>query len=141
MYREVNGEKKATGREWAETYFASSGLGSTKKGNYRFLATREEVKQPPLPGMEETRSVAGVGESERRLLHAPNELKGSLAQLHPAYSSRGSLQDAEDRPQDPSYLASFGAQGASPRALLLPVLCHVENARTMDAAGCLCDRP
>jgi hypothetical protein len=53
MYREVHGEMKPMGKEWAETHFVSGGLGYTKKGNYRFLATREELKQPALPGMEE----------------------------------------------------------------------------------------
>ena len=53
MYREVQGEMKPTGREWAETYFVSDGLGTSKKGTYRFLATREVVAQPALPGMEE----------------------------------------------------------------------------------------
>jgi hypothetical protein len=44
---------KPTGREWAEVEFVTNGLGTSKKGTYRFLATREALKQPALPGMEE----------------------------------------------------------------------------------------
>jgi hypothetical protein len=51
--REVNGKLKPTGREWAETYFVPDGLRSSRPSTYRFLATREELSQPSLPGMEE----------------------------------------------------------------------------------------
>jgi hypothetical protein len=53
MYREQKGQRKPTGREWAEVNFVSDGLGTSKKGTYRYLATREALEQPALPGMED----------------------------------------------------------------------------------------
>ena len=53
LYREVNGCKKETGRQWAEVCFVPNKIGHSKKGPaYRYLATREELKQPELPGMQ-----------------------------------------------------------------------------------------
>ncbi len=50
IYREVNGEKKETGRQWAEVCFVPNKIGSSKEGlEYRYLATREEMKQLELP--------------------------------------------------------------------------------------------
>lgn len=55
MWREVNGEKVKTGREWAEVCFVPNWAGHSKKGpSYRYLATRE-VLENFLPGMENTK--------------------------------------------------------------------------------------
>ncbi len=44
---------KETGRQWAEVCFVPNKIGHSKKGpQYRYLATREELKQRELPGME-----------------------------------------------------------------------------------------
>src|SRR5208337_1347744 len=53
FYREVNGEMQETGRQWAEVCFVPSKIGRSKNGpTYRYLATREELKQAELPRME-----------------------------------------------------------------------------------------
>jgi hypothetical protein len=53
LYREVNGQMKETGRQWAEVCFVPNKIGHSKNGPvYRYLATREELKQAELPGME-----------------------------------------------------------------------------------------
>lgn len=55
MYREVKGKKEETGRQWAEVCFVPAALGYSKKGpEYRYLATREEMKQEELPGMNKS---------------------------------------------------------------------------------------
>lgn len=52
LYREVNGKRQETGREWAEVCFVPNKIGHSKKGpEYRYLATREALKQEELPGM------------------------------------------------------------------------------------------
>ena len=51
--REVGGKAQETGRQWAEVCFVPTALSTSKKGpSYRFLATREELKQGALPGMD-----------------------------------------------------------------------------------------
>jgi len=53
LYREVNGQMQETGRQWAEVCFVPNKIGHSKKGpEYRYLATREELKQGELPGVE-----------------------------------------------------------------------------------------
>ncbi len=53
LEREVDGEKKDTGQEWAEVCFVPTWAGLSKKGpNYRFLAIRELLQQQELPGIE-----------------------------------------------------------------------------------------
>jgi hypothetical protein len=53
LKREVDGEKKDTGQEWAEVCFVPTWAGLSKKGSsYRFLAIRELLSQRELPGME-----------------------------------------------------------------------------------------
>jgi hypothetical protein len=53
LYREVDGKLQETGRHWAEVCFVPNKIGHSKKGpEYRYLATREELKQAELPGME-----------------------------------------------------------------------------------------
>lgn len=53
LEREVDGEKKDTGQEWAEVCFVPTWAGLSKKGPaYRFLAIRELLTQRELPGME-----------------------------------------------------------------------------------------
>lgn len=52
LYREVNSKQQETGREWAEVCFVPNKIGHSKKGHeYRYLATREELKQVELPGI------------------------------------------------------------------------------------------
>ena len=53
LKREIDGEEKDTGQEWAEVCFVPTWAGLSKKGpNYRFLAIRELLPQKELPGME-----------------------------------------------------------------------------------------
>lgn len=53
LYRKVKGEMQETGRQWAEVCFVPNKIGHSKKGpEYRYIATREELKQTELPGME-----------------------------------------------------------------------------------------
>lgn len=55
LYREVDGHTQETGRQWAEVCFVPAALSTSKKGpTYRFLATREELKQCVLPGMDKS---------------------------------------------------------------------------------------
>lgn len=55
FYRMVNGKPEKTGRQWAEVCFVPNKICSSKKGmGYRYLATREELKQEELPGMEKS---------------------------------------------------------------------------------------
>jgi hypothetical protein len=52
IWREVNGTKVKSGREWAEVCFVPNWAGHSKKGpSYRYLATREAMENL-LPGME-----------------------------------------------------------------------------------------
>lgn len=53
----INGKAVETGRQWAEVCFVPNAIGHSKKGpQYRYLATREEMKQTDLPGMEKSDS-------------------------------------------------------------------------------------
>jgi len=55
FYREINGEMQETGKQWAEVCFVPAAIGHSKKGPaYRYLATREELKQPELPRLEKS---------------------------------------------------------------------------------------
>ena len=55
LYREVDGQKQETGRQWAEVCFVPNKIGHSKNGPaYRYLATREELKQAELPGVEKS---------------------------------------------------------------------------------------
>jgi len=54
FYRLVNGKLEETGRQWAEVCFVPNKICSSKKGVYRYLATREELKQQELPRMEKS---------------------------------------------------------------------------------------
>jgi hypothetical protein len=55
LYRKVNGQMQETGRQWAEVCFVPNKIGHSKKGlEYRYLATREELKQTELPGIEKS---------------------------------------------------------------------------------------
>ncbi len=55
LYREVNGQMQETGRQWAEVCFVPSKIGHSKKGpEYRYLATREELRQAELPGVQKS---------------------------------------------------------------------------------------
>jgi hypothetical protein len=51
--KEVKGEWRKTGKEWAEVCFVPNGIAHTKNAPvYRYIATRELMSQPELPGME-----------------------------------------------------------------------------------------
>jgi hypothetical protein len=52
LYRDVNGEKIKTRRQWAEVCFVPSAIGHSKKGpEYRYIATREAMaEQLHIPG-------------------------------------------------------------------------------------------
>jgi hypothetical protein len=53
LYRKVKGQKQETGRQWAEVCFVPNKIGHSKKGPaYRYLATREDLKQAELPGVD-----------------------------------------------------------------------------------------
>jgi hypothetical protein len=53
-YREVDGQREKTGRQWAEVCFVPKAISGSKKGReYRYLATREVLRQLSLPGWEE----------------------------------------------------------------------------------------
>jgi hypothetical protein len=55
IYREINGKLMETGKQWAEVCFVPAAIGHSKKGPaYRYLATREELKQSELPSMEKS---------------------------------------------------------------------------------------
>lgn len=55
LYREVDGQLQETGRQWAEVCFVPNKIGHSKKGPaYRYLATREELTQAELPGVEKS---------------------------------------------------------------------------------------
>jgi len=54
IYREENGERVETGREWAEVCFVPNKIGHSKQGlEYRYLATREPLRQLELAWVEE----------------------------------------------------------------------------------------
>ena len=54
VYREVNGKREKTGREWAEVCFIPNEIAfSSKDPVYRYIATREALNDQPLPGMED----------------------------------------------------------------------------------------
>jgi hypothetical protein len=53
LERVVDGLRIATGQEWAEICFVPNWVGHRKSSpEYRYLATREPVRQQALPGME-----------------------------------------------------------------------------------------
>ncbi|KWT85296.1 transposase [Candidatus Magnetominusculus xianensis] len=53
IYKEINGELRETGREYAEVCFVPNKLCHSKGApEYRYLATRREIKGRELPGME-----------------------------------------------------------------------------------------
>ena len=53
FYKEIKGEKRKTRVEWAEVCFVPNAIARSKKDPvYRYMATRELLEQPELPGME-----------------------------------------------------------------------------------------
>jgi hypothetical protein len=55
LNRKVKGGIQETGRQWAEVCFVPNKIGHSKNGHeYRYLATREELKQTELPGIEKS---------------------------------------------------------------------------------------
>ncbi len=58
LFRKVNGELKDTGQQYAEVCFAPDWAADKKQGpEYRYLAIREPIEQPVLPGMEDQLSL------------------------------------------------------------------------------------
>ena len=58
MHREVNGRVVETGVEFAEVCFVPTAIGHSKKGlEYRYLATREAMREAELPGLESQREL------------------------------------------------------------------------------------
>jgi hypothetical protein len=53
LKRESDGKQEETGQEWAEVCFVPDWAARSKKGpSYRFVATRELLRQQEFPGME-----------------------------------------------------------------------------------------
>ena len=53
LWKEIKGEKRKTRAEWAEVCFVPNAIARSKKDPvYRYLAIRELLEQPELPGME-----------------------------------------------------------------------------------------
>jgi hypothetical protein len=53
LWKEIKGKKTKTRIEWAEVCFVPNAIARSKKDPvYRYLATRELLEQPELPGME-----------------------------------------------------------------------------------------
>jgi hypothetical protein len=53
VMKEVKGNMKKTGKEWAEVCFVPDAICHSKRDPvYRYVATRELLEQPELPGME-----------------------------------------------------------------------------------------
>jgi len=53
LWKEIKGEKIKTRIEWAEVCFVPNAISKSKSDPvYRYLATRELLEQPELPGME-----------------------------------------------------------------------------------------
>lgn len=53
LWRTVDGRQQATNQQWAEVCFVPNGAGFKKDGpGYRYLAIREVLSQPELPGLE-----------------------------------------------------------------------------------------
>jgi len=53
VWKEIRGEKTKTKMEWADVCFVPTAISRSKKDpDYRYLATRELLEQPELPGME-----------------------------------------------------------------------------------------
>ena len=53
VMKEVKREMRKTGKEWADVCFVPNEIATSKNGPvYRYIATRELLKQPELPGME-----------------------------------------------------------------------------------------
>lgn len=58
LYKEVDGKRVRTGREWAEVCFVPNSIAFTSDApTYRYLATREALRDQPLPGMAEQLSL------------------------------------------------------------------------------------
>jgi len=58
LYKEVDGKHVRTGREWAEVCFVPNSIAFTSDApTYRYLATREALRDQPLPGMVEQLSL------------------------------------------------------------------------------------
>lgn len=53
LEREVDGRRVSNGQEWAEVCFVPNWVGHRKSSaDYRYLAVRERVRQPGLPGVD-----------------------------------------------------------------------------------------
>jgi len=53
LWKEIEGERRKTASEWAEVCFVPNAISRSKNDpEYRYLAIREPLEQPELPGME-----------------------------------------------------------------------------------------
>ena len=54
VYQEIDGKREKTGREYAEVCFVPNEIAHSKNDPvYRYPATREVVRRPSLPGLED----------------------------------------------------------------------------------------
>lgn len=54
VYREVKGRREKTGREWVEVCYVPNEIGFRLDApEYRYIATREALRNQPLPGIED----------------------------------------------------------------------------------------
>ena len=52
LHRQADGRRTSTGQQWAEVPFVPNWIGHSKHSpEYRFIAIREPLRNPPLPGM------------------------------------------------------------------------------------------
>lgn len=67
LERTLNGRRMSTGQEWAEVCFVPNWVGHRKNSpEYRYLATREPLRQQVLPGLEEQLSFPFVSFPDQR---------------------------------------------------------------------------
>ena len=65
LRREVDGRQTPTGQQWAEVPFVPNWIGHSKNSpEYRFIAIREPLRNPPLPGMESQLNLPAIMEAE-----------------------------------------------------------------------------
>ena len=67
IYKEVNGKRVKTGREWAEVCYIPNEIAfSSKDPEYRYIATREALSDQPLPGIEDKQPTLPFQTMERK---------------------------------------------------------------------------
>lgn len=67
LYKEVNGKRVKTGREWAEVCYVPNEIAfSSKDPEYRYIATREALSDQPFPGIEDKQRTLPFQTMERK---------------------------------------------------------------------------